>query len=114
MSVQRLYLRGLGIFFILVVITFVLDILKFGWRAETLHKLLHVLLGVWMVWVSYQGSVAACRTFNKANGALFVVVAGIGWSFPDLGGLDAFNLLDTILHSIVGISSGWVGMWAKD
>ncbi|MEK6822224.1 MAG: hypothetical protein AABY13_00215 [Nanoarchaeota archaeon] len=34
MSVQRLYLRGLGIFFILVVITFVLEILKFGWRRK--------------------------------------------------------------------------------
>ena len=114
MSLQRWYLRGLGIFFILVSITLVTDLLANGFRAETWHKILHVLLGGVMVWASFKASVSSCRTFNRFNGALFVVVAIIGWTFPDLGGLDAFNRVDTILHSIVGLSSGGVGLWRKD
>ena len=48
-----------------------------------------------------------------ANGGFFAYVALFGFVFPDFGGLDAFNKLDTILHSIVGISGLFVGFFGK-
>ena len=35
-----------------------------------------------------------------------------GWLFPDFGGLDAFNHLDTVLDSVVGISGLLIGSFA--
>ena len=37
----------------------------------------------------------------------------IGQLFPDFGGLDAFNRMDTILHSTVGASGLLIGWLAR-
>ena len=44
------------------------------------------------------------------NGGFFLLVAGFGWMFPDFYGLDAFNLVDTVLHSVVGVAGLVVGL----
>ena len=110
---QRRFLRYLGVFYVLVSITLILDLVKFGIRIETAHKLLHVTLGVIMVYGSFKWKEASCRTFNIYNGLFFSIVAITGWLYPDLGGLDAFNRADTILHTIVGGSSLCVGLWRR-
>ena len=47
---------------------------------------------------------AQYRTFALFNGVLWGAVAVVGWILPDLHGLDAFNRLDTILHTIVSVT----------
>jgi len=44
------------------------------------------------------------QRFALFNGIFFAVVALTGWIYPDLFSLDAFNKVDTILHSIVAIT----------
>ena len=53
----------------------------------------------------------------KGSGSLFLWLMGhfslmlrlFSFVFPDFAGLDAFNRLDTILHSIVGASGLIIG-----
>ena len=85
------------------------DYLEFGFRAETMHKIFHVILAGIVIGFGWN-SETWWRTFPLANGIFFSFVALFGWLFPDFGGLDAFNTADTILHSIVGITGLSVGI----
>lgn len=99
---QKWYTRIIGVFFVLVSISLILDFITNGHTPETWHKVFHVLLGVivlfnWNDFGFYRG-------FCLWNGAFFSFVALFGWVWMDFAGLDAFNFIDTILHSIVGVS----------
>ena len=106
------YTRLIGIFFVLVFITLITDYFKFGFRAETMHKIFHVLLGIIILKIGWNNK-DVWKTFCLVNGAFFTYVALFGWIFPDFAGLDTFNRLDTILHSIVGISGLGIGLSEK-
>jgi membrane-bound ClpP family serine protease len=98
----KLYTRIIGVAFVLVVISLVLDIYGFGHRPETWHKIFHVVLG--LIVISNWNNKKFYRPFCLVNGIFFSFVALFGWTFMDFGGLDAFNFVDTVLHSIVGLS----------
>ena len=112
LKLQKWYTRIIGIFFVLVVITLIADYSKFGHRPETWHKIFHVLLGTAVLYYGWSNK-GFWKPFCLANGAFFTYVALFGVVFPDFGGLDAFNRLDTILHGIVGISGLTIGFMDK-
>jgi len=109
MNLQKWYTRIIGVFFTLVVISLIADYLKFGLRLETWHKIFHVVLGIIVLKYGWNNE-KFWRPFCLYNGAFFTIVALIGWIYPDLGGLDAFNRVDTILHTIVGVSGLLIGL----
>ncbi|MBD3318547.1 hypothetical protein GF342_01420 [Candidatus Woesearchaeota archaeon] len=106
---QKWYTRIIGIAFLLVVISLILDVAHFGHRPESWHKAFHVLLGSAVVYWGWNNS-AFWRPFCLANGFFFAFVAAFGWTFPDFAMLDAFNFTDTILHTIVGIAGIIIGL----
>ena len=101
-KLQKWYSRIIGIFFVLVAFSLVADLINFGHRPETWHKIFHVLLGI-IVLYNWNNE-KFWKPFCLTNGTFFTFVALFGWTFPDFAGLDTFNRLDTILHSIVGIT----------
>lgn len=108
-AMAKWYLRVIGIFFVLVSVPLIADYAQFGFRPETMHKVFHVLLGLIVLRYGWNDA-RWWRPFAVANGGLFTFVGLFGWLFPDFGGLDAFNRLDTVLHSVVGLSglaAGW-------
>ena len=107
-QLQKLYTRTIGIFFVMVVVTLIADYSKFGHGPETWHKIFHVLLGSAVLYYGWNTQ-GFWKPFSLANGAFFTYVALFGFTFPDFGGLDAFNKLDTFLHSVVGVSGLIVG-----
>ena len=109
---QKWYTRLIGIFFILVIVTLVTDYLKFGHRPETWHKIFHILLGTIVLYYGWNNE-KFWKPFCLANGAFFAFAGLFGLVFPDFGGLDAFNMIDTILHSIVGLSGLLIGFLDK-
>ncbi|MDP3765779.1 MAG: hypothetical protein Q8R04_04655 [Nanoarchaeota archaeon] len=109
---QKWYTRIIGIFFVLVVISLIFDYSKFGHRPETWHKIFHVLLGSIVLYHGWNNK-QFWKPFCLANGAFFSFVAAFGFTFPDFGGLDAFNRLDNILHSMVGLSGLIIGFLRK-
>ncbi|MBI2558259.1 DUF4383 domain-containing protein [Candidatus Woesearchaeota archaeon] len=113
LELQKWYTRTIGIFFVLVVITLINDYLKFGHRPETWHKVFHVLLGVIILYYGWSNK-NFWKPFCLANGAFFTYIAIFGFVFPDFGGLDAFNRLDTLLHGIVGLSGLSIGLIYKN
>ncbi len=115
MNTDRLFLakwytRIIGIFFISIIFSLIVDYLKFGVRLETGHKIFHILLGIMIVSLLWNNE-KRWRSFCGINGIFFSTLALIGIAYPDLGGLDAFNRTDTILHGIVG-AAGLV-FWFK-
>ena len=112
LQLTKWYTRIIGIFFVLVVITLIADYSKFGQRPETWHKAFHVLLGTIVLYYGWSNK-NFWEPFSLANGAFFTFVALFGLTFPSFGNLDAFNNLDTILHSIVGISGLIAGFSEK-
>ncbi len=111
-QLSKWYTRTIGIFFVLVVITLITDYSKFGHRPETWHKIFHVLLGAVVLYYGWNNE-KFWEPFSLANGAFFTYIALFGLVFPDFGGLDAFNKLDTFLHSVVGISGLILGSLEK-
>ena len=109
---RKWYTRIIGIFFVLVVISLIIDYSKFGHRPETWHKIFHVLLGSVVLYYGWNNK-KFWKPFCLANGAFFTFVALFGLTFPNFGDLDAFNRLDTILHSIVGVSGLTIGFLKK-
>ena len=103
MNFQKLYTRGIGMFFILVVFSLISDYLANGFRLETWHKIFHVFLGLFVVYFGWNNK-KFWKQFSLLNGIFFVLIGAVGWIYLDLLGLDAFNRVDTVLHSIVGVS----------
>ena len=108
LSLQKWYTRIIGIFFILVFISLVLDFYKFGHRPETWHKIFHVIVGTIVLYYGWSNK-KFWKPFCLANGAFFAFVGLFGFVFPDFANLDAFNRVDTILHSMVGVSGLAIG-----
>lgn len=100
---SKLYTRAIAVAFLLVALSLAADYFRFGFRPETMHKVFHVVLGGLVLRFGWN-SEAWWRLFPLANGLFFSYVGLFGWLFPDFGGLDAFNRVDTILHSLVGAS----------
>jgi len=111
-TMQKGYTRVIGIFFVIVVLSLVTDFSKFGFRPETMHKLFHVILGLVVLKFGWSNK-SFWRPFCIANGLFFTYVAIFGWIFPNFAGLDTFNLMDTILHSMVGLSGLIIGIPKK-
>ena len=105
MNVAKLYTIVVGALFLLAVgYTLTIELVTKGVTLEAGHKALHVLLGLWAVAIVARKLEPQYRIFALTNGVLWGAVAIVGWIFPDLHGLDAFNRLDTILHTIVSVA----------
>ncbi|MBI2105216.1 DUF4383 domain-containing protein [Candidatus Woesearchaeota archaeon] len=107
-NLQKYYTRIIGVFFLLVAISLIFDFINFGHRAETWHKIFHVLLGIIIIKFGWNNK-NFWKPFCIANGAFFTFVALFGLTFPNFANLDAFNSIDTLLHSIAGISGLIIG-----
>lgn len=108
-SLQKWYTRVIGVLFMLVVVSLVADFSEFGHRPETWHKIFHALVGTGIVAVGWNNE-RVWRPFCLVNGAFFLFLGAFGWTFPDFAGLDAFNRIDTILHTLVGGSGMLIGL----
>ena len=107
-DLQKYYSRIIGVLFLLVVVSLVIDLYNFGHRPETWHKVFHVILGI--IIIMNWNNKRFYRPFCLLNGLFFSFVALFGWTYMDFGGLDAFNFVDTVLHSIVGVIGLVIGV----
>jgi len=105
MNVAKLYTWVVGTLFLVAVgCTLTVELVTKGITLEAGHKALHVLIGIWAVVIIVKKLEAQYRLFALTNGILWGAVAIFGWIMPDFHGLDAFNRLDTILHTIVSVT----------
>jgi hypothetical protein len=102
-----------------------LDTVKNGVTLETGHKLTHVIVGLIGLWVFRDPGKA--RLFCLFNAAFYGLVAltgyisaltysafaGAGFPGPAFLNIDAFNSVDTILHSLVVASGLAAGFWKR-
>ena len=105
MNYAKLYTWVVGFLFLVAVgYTLTVELVSKGVTLEAGHKALHVLIGLWAVVIVVRKLEPQYRLFALVNGILWGAVAIVGWIFPDFHGLDAFNRLDTILHTIVSVT----------
>ena len=109
-NLQKWYTRIIGIYFVFILVSLVVDFFEFGYRLETWHKIFHVFIGVFVIYYGWNNP-KFWRTFCLVNGAFFSFVALFGFVWSDLGmpDLEAFGLEDRILHNIVGVSGLVIG-----
>jgi len=110
---QKWYTRIVGVFFVFVLVSLINELMGKGNTPEVWHKSFHVILGALILHFGWD-SENFWKPFCLINGAFFLYIALFGWVFPDFAGLDAFSLIDTILHSIVGVSGLAIGFWGKN
>jgi hypothetical protein len=112
MNLAKLYTWVVGgLFLVAVGFTLAMELVTRGVTLEAGHKAVHVAIGAWAVVIIVKRLDAQYRMFALANGVLWGAVAIVGWTLPDLHGLEAFNRLDTVLHTIVaatGLLSAWL------
>lgn len=109
------YTRIIGIYFLLIIISLILDFTQYGHRPETWHKIFHILIGLIIIY--NWNNKNFYRHFTTVNGAFFTFIAIFGLVFPNFAlqrGLEAFTRSDTILHTIVGIVGLLVGIRIKN
>ncbi len=107
---QKVYTIVIGFaFLILVGITLVTDTVKNGISLETAHKLTHIAVGVWAALIIFKKLENQHVPFAFFNGIFYGAFAITGWIVPDFLGIDAFNRVDTILHTIVAASGLLIG-----
>ena len=99
---QKWYTRIIGIYFILIIISLIIDFTQYGYRLETWHKVFHIIIGI-VVLFNWNNK-KFYKPFCLINGIFFTLVALFGVTFPNFANLDAFNSTDTLLHAIVGIT----------
>jgi hypothetical protein len=105
MNFAKLYTWVVGAAFLVAVgATLAIELITKGVTLEAGHKALHVLIGFWALAIVVKNLEPQYRLFALTNGILWGAVAIVGWIYPDLHGLDAFNRLDTILHTIVSVT----------
>ena len=85
-----------GLFLVAVGATLAIELFTKGATLEAGHKAIHVLIGVWAVFIVLKHQESRYRTFALTNGILWGAVAVIGWTVPDFLGLMAFNRVDTL------------------
>jgi hypothetical protein len=105
MNYAKLYTWIVGAAFLIAVgATLAIELITKGTTLEAGHKALHVLIGLWALVIVVKHLEPQYRLFALVNGIWWGLVAVVGWIYPDLHGLDAFNRLDTILHTIVSVT----------
>ena len=105
MNWAKLYTWVVGAAFVIAVgYTLAVELITKGVTLEAGHKALHVLIGLWAAVIVVHKLEPQYRAFALVNGILWGMVAIVGWTMPDYHGLDAFNRMDTILHSIVAVT----------
>ena len=90
-----------GLFEVAVGYTLAVELITKGVTLEAGHKAAHVAIGFWAVIIIVRKLEPQYRVFALTNGILWGAVAIVGWTMPDFHGLEAFNRIDTILHTIV-------------
>jgi hypothetical protein len=105
MNFAKLYTWVVGAAFLIAVgATLAIELITKGTTLEAGHKALHVLIGLWALVIVVKNLEPQYRLFALVNGIWWGAVAIVGWTMPDFHGLDAFNRLDTILHTIVSVT----------
>lgn len=114
MNLARLYTWIIGgLFLVAVGTTLAIELATRGATLEAGHKALHVAIGVWAMLIVARKLTSQYRKFALFNGVLWGCVAIFGWLIPDFHGLDAFNRLDTILHTGVAVTGLLSGLFPE-
>ena len=79
--------------------------------VNALHNVVHLLFGVWGLVASrtFEGS----RTYGRAGGVIYLLLAVLGFVTPDLFGLVPIGDHDIWLHAVLGIALAAVGFTAR-
>ncbi len=122
MNIQRTFALVIGIVFILVgLLGFVPALVPGGallgiFEVNTLHSVVHLLIGVFGVAAAYAGFP---RIYNRVIGIVYFALAILGF-IPALYfnnallGLVSINLSDNLLHLVVGLAAIYVGFAVAD
>ncbi len=79
--------------------------------VNALHNLVHVISGIVGIWAGF-GAAGFAKDFNKWIGAIYVVVAVLG--FLNVLAFLNVNGADNWLHLVIGIVSAGIGFGSKD
>lgn len=110
---QRWYTRIVGVLFVFVLVPLINEAMNNGNTPELWHKAFHVILGSLILHFGWDNEKFS-KIFCIANGAFFFYVALFGWVFPNFAGLDAFNLMNSVIYSIIGGFGLIIGFLKED
>src|SRR3989338_4950901 len=96
MSLQNIWAKILGFVLLIVgIIGFFNNPVLGIFGVDTLHNLVHVITGIFGIWVGF-GSLNAATNFNKWFGVIYLLVAILG--FLNLITFMTANMADHWLH----------------
>lgn len=79
--------------------------------VNILHNIVHLAFGIWGLLAAR--TFDASRTYGIAGGAVYLVLAVLGWFVPDTFGLIPIGGHDIWLHAVLGVALLAVGITAK-
>jgi len=80
--------------------------------VNALHNVVHLLFGVWGLVAAR--SFGAAKTYATVSGAIYVVLAVLGFIAPTTFGLIPIGSHDIWLHAVLGISLLAAGLTARE
>lgn len=80
--------------------------------VNLLHNIVHLAFGVWGLLAAR--SFAGAKMYATAGGAIYLVLAGLGFIAPTTFGLIPIGGNDIWLHAVLGVALLAAGLTAKD
>jgi hypothetical protein len=80
--------------------------------VNAVHNAVHFAFGVWGILAA--GSALQARRFCLLSGAIYLVLAGLGFVLPETFGLIPIGGNDIALHAVLGIALTVVGAMTSD
>lgn len=75
------------------------------------HNAVHLAFGVWAIFAAK--SAASARRYCLLSGAIYLLLAGIGFVLPETFGLIPIGGNDITLHAVLGIALTMVGAMSE-
>lgn len=107
------------VFLAVGVLGFMMDPTLILFGVNALHNVVHLASGAVLLTGAYMAGGAHARTVNTAFGAVYLLVAVLGFAAPGLtatllaSDADAFPYADAILHTILGVALVGAGIAFK-
>jgi hypothetical protein len=80
--------------------------------VNLVHNIVHILFGLWGL--AAAKAFGSARNYARIAGVIYLVLAVVGWVYPDGFGIVPIGGADVWLHLIIGVALAYFGFTARE
>lgn len=80
--------------------------------VNLVHNIVHILFGLWGL--AAAKAFGSARNYARIAGVIYLVLAVVGWVYPDGFGIVPIGGADVWLHLVIGVTLAYFGFTARE